>query len=121
MFVMPNQRSDDRSTQKGNKGNESRAPGSTKRTGWSNRLKEQCYRKPGTAKAGASKDNQQGQRDLCLIVITMDSKAICPIMTASKASKKKLLQGIIHLMMMTRTQNNQNTKLQTGIRTQPAA
>jgi hypothetical protein len=50
------------------------------------------------------------------------SKAICPIMTAGRAGKKKLLQGvIIHIMMMTRTQNNQGTKLQTGIRTQTVA
>jgi hypothetical protein len=43
-------------------------------------------------------------------------------MTAGRAGKKKLLQGgIIHIMMMTRTQNNQGTKLQTGIRIQTVA
>jgi hypothetical protein len=55
-------------------------------------------------------------------VIARDSKVICPTAIASRANRRKLLQGrILHLMTMTRTQNNQNTKLQTGIRTQPAA
>ena len=60
-------------------------------------------------------------REARLIVIARD-KAIRPTVIASKASKKKLLQiAVIHLMMMTRTQNNQNKKLQTGTRIQTAA
>jgi hypothetical protein len=60
-------------------------------------------------------------REVCLIVIARDSKAI-PTVTARRDNKKKLLLiGVIHHMMMTRTQNNQNKKLQTGIRIQTAA
>src|SRR6478609_4946034 len=48
-------------------------------------------------------------REAGLIVIARDSRAICPTGTASRVSKKKLLPiVVIHLMMMTRTQNNQN-------------
>jgi hypothetical protein len=58
-----------------------------------------------------SKDNRVSKvkinREAGLIVIARDSKAICPTGTASKVSKKKLLQiGIIHLMMMTKTQTD---------------
>jgi hypothetical protein len=69
-----------------------------------------------------SKDSKVN-RETGLIVIARDSKAICPTGTASRVSKKKLLPiVVIHLMMMTRTQNNQNKKLQTtGMRTRIAA
>ena len=46
-------------------------------------------------------------REVCLIVIARDSKAICPTVTESRANRKKLLQsGMVHLMMMTRTQTD---------------
>jgi hypothetical protein len=69
----------------------------------------------------ANRDNKVN-REARLIVIARDSKAILTV-TASRASKKKLLPiVVIHLMMMTRTQNNQNKKLQTtGMRIQTAA
>jgi hypothetical protein len=64
----------------------------------------------------------RGNRAVCLIVIARDSKAICPTVTARKANRRKLLQDrMLHLMTTTRTQNNQNTKLQTGMRIQTAA
>jgi hypothetical protein len=44
------------------------------------------------------------------------------VIASGVVSKKKLLQiGIIHLMMMTRTQNNQDKDLQTGTRIQTPA
>jgi hypothetical protein len=61
-------------------------------------------------------------RKVGLIVIARDNKVICPIVTVGRPSKKKLLQiAVIHLMMMTRTQTNPKTKLQTGMRIRTAA
>ncbi|HYV55201.1 MAG TPA: hypothetical protein VE933_11515 [Chitinophagaceae bacterium] len=71
---------------------------------------------------GAISKDSKVNRETGLIVIARDSKAICPTGTASRVSKKKLLPiVVIHLMMMTRTQVNQNTRLQTGMRIQTAA
>jgi hypothetical protein len=59
-------------------------------------------------------------KEVCLIVIARDNKAICPI--ASRASRKKLLQARAqHHTTMTRTQNNQKTNHQTGMRILTAA
>src|SRR5678816_1211634 len=77
-----------------------------------------------------SRDNKVGQARVirkvnkvaCPIVIARDKKAICPIVIASKASRKKLLQDkALRRMMMTRTQTNQDAKLQTRMRVLTAA
>ena len=80
--------------------------------------------------SGASRGSQQGQqgqqgkinREVCLIVIARDSKAICPTVTVSRASKKKLLQMRDDSSYDDdQDTEHQNKKPQTGMRTQIAA
>lgn len=50
------------------------------------------------------------------------SKAICQIVNANRANRKKRLQiATLHLTTMSRTLNTENTKLQTEIRIRIAA
>ena len=123
---MPNQKSDDRSSQQGNKGSnpgqQSGQGQSGSRGGDSGTRDNRVERTVVISKVSkAGKVNKAGHR----IAIAKNKKATCLIVIASRASKasrKKLLQAVTpHHITMTRIQNAQKTKLQTGIRILTAA
>ena len=122
-FVMPNQKSDDRSKQQGNTGNnpgrQDQQSGQGGQTGSGRSDTGNQRQQSGSSRGTAA---NRVRRAVCLIVIARDSKAIRPTVIASRANRKKLLQSrMLHLMTMTRTQSNQNKKRQTGIRIQTVA
>jgi hypothetical protein len=61
-----------------------------------------------------SKVNREGRQ---IVIANKDSKAICPTVIASKASKKKLLQIVmLHLTTEIRTMSSQKKELLTEVR-----